>query len=73
MRNLVQRIKYWLSIPNSEIRLPRKCYVYGCEFEEGTIYCGVKKEGLLVREGRKYWVLIDGNLRRYEKKCVFFE
>lgn len=54
---------------------PIACSVLGCENgEDGTIYCGVRKDGVVVKEDKKnYWVLIDGRLTRYMKSQVRFE
>ena len=74
MMKIIRTVKDNLFSPEQKIEPPRACFVLGCEFTEDEIFCGVKKEGLAVKEDRKnYWVQIDGGLRPYKKSLVMFE
>ena len=71
---IIQNLKDKFFPSEKNIDPPRACYVRGCVFTKDEIFCGVKKEGVAVKEDRKnYWVQVDGSLRRYEKSLVMFE
>ena len=74
MMKIIRKMKDKFFQSEQKIEPPRVCFVRGCEFTEDEIFCGVKKEGLAVKEDRKdYWILIDGKLTPYEKSRVIFE